>query len=147
MIKKDVWTYRFIILLGFLLFDLTTTLVSISSPSQEGNALARTSMMHFGTHFGLVLFGFFIVTFLVIILWFCKFLFSGKDKWTFFVGIFVVDVSLGWFIAGVHFVGATSWFCFSSEFLRHCLGTSIYFLTLYLLIANRIRRRAIITAT
>jgi len=119
-------------LFSFVLFDLIITWASISCPIEEGNVLARAFMGFFGIYSGLALFGFFITGFLFLILYFCKFLLVNGGRLTLIVGSFVVDACFGWFVAGVHFVGGTSWFWLAPSLLRHCLGAGLYFLALVL---------------
>lgn len=133
---KDIWTFRFLVLLGFLSFDFLITLVFVSYPAEEGNLLARTFMESFGISLGLTLFGLFVAGLLLSILCFCKLLFIGKGKWTLLIGGFVVDVCFSWFVAGVHFAGGTSWFWLAPELLRHCLGAGLYLLLLNLFLGR-----------
>lgn len=133
---KDTWILRFLILLGFVMFDFLATWTSISYPLEENNALARASMGFFGVYLGLALFGFFIASLLFLILCFCRSLFSGRTKLASLVGSLIIDFCFGWFIAGVHFVGGTSWFWLAPDLIRHCLGAGLYLLVLYLLLAK-----------
>lgn len=136
---KDIWALRFLVLFGFLSFDFLITWVSVSHPAEEGNLLARALMHSFGIYPGLALFGLSIVGLLLTILCFCRFLFTGKGKWTLLVGSLVVDVCFGWFVAGAHFVGGTSWFWLAPELLRHFLGTGLYLLLLLLLLRPHLK--------
>ena len=52
-----------------------------------------------------------------------------------------VDVIFGWFIAGLHFSGATSWFWHAPELNRHVLGTCIYVVAAFLLIKPYVRHQ------
>jgi hypothetical protein len=134
--KKDPWVCRFLVLLSFVLFDFLVTWVSVARPIEEGNVLARAFMQFFGIYPGLVIFGLFIASFLFTILFSCKLLFTGNSKWISLIGSLAIDVCFGWFIAGGHFVGGTSWFWLAPELVRHCLGAGLYLLVLSLLSAT-----------
>jgi len=129
---KSIWIYRFSLLFSFVLFDLLITLISIKSPIEEGNVLVRAFMGFFGVYLGLALFGCFIMIFLFFVLSFCKLLLGNMDKWASIIISFVVDVCFGWFVAGLHFVGGTSWFWLAPDLARHCLGAGLYLMVLYL---------------
>jgi hypothetical protein len=125
---RDVWAFRFLVLFVFLSFDFLVTWSAVSVPAEEGNLLARAFMILFGTHLGLALFGLFVAVLLLAILCFSRLLFLGKSKWTLVLGGFILDACLGWFIAGVHFAGGTSWFWLAPELTRQSLGAGIYLL-------------------
>lgn len=140
-VKKDIWVSRFLVLSGFALFDFLVTWVSVTRPIEEGNMLARTFMEFFGIYLGLAIFGFFIAGFLFSILYSCKLLFASKGRWTSLIGSFAVDVCFGWFVAGGHFVGGTSWFWLAPDLVRHCLGAGLYLLMLSLFLARPFRKK------
>jgi hypothetical protein len=123
-------------LFGFVLFDLLITWISVSSPIEEANVLVRAFMSSFGVYPGLALFGCFIMGFLFFILYFCKVLLVNMGKWASLIMSLTLDVCFGWFVAGVHFAGGTSWFWFAPDLVRHCLGAGLYLLVLYLFVAR-----------
>ena len=125
---KNIWTIRFVLLLSFVLFDFLTTFFIISDINQEGNLLAKAAMNAFGIHLGLSLFSLYVSSFLLLIILSCRGLLPNqKNKLTFTLFV-VLDFCFGWFIAGSHFVGGTSWFLNASPLLRQVLGFTVYFL-------------------
>lgn len=129
---RDIWISRSLILSGFVMFDFLVTWFSISRPVEEGNLLVRTFMELFGISLGLALFGLFIASLLFLILCFCKLLFANRGEKTSLIGGLGLDVCFSWFVAGVHFVGGTSWFWLAPDLMRHCLGAGLYLAVLYL---------------
>jgi hypothetical protein len=123
-------------LLSFVLFDVLVTFVSVSGPIEEGNLLTRDFMSFFGVYLGLAFFCFFIAGFLFFTISVCRLLLVNCGKWTLITSSFIVDVCFGWFVAGVHFVGGTSWFWLAPDLLRHCLGAGLYLLALYVLMTK-----------
>jgi uncharacterized integral membrane protein len=124
------WAARFIVLQSFVVFDLSITLLSLSSMSNEGNVFARVFMEVLGFPAGLVLFSIIVTGILLLILRFCRHMFSNASGMVKTVGTIALDFSMAWFVAGVHFVGGTSWFWLAPELLRHFIGASIYFMVL-----------------
>lgn len=137
---RNIWIFRSLTLNSFILFDLLTTMTSISHSSEEGNALARTSIVMFGIYPGLALFGLFVTGLLISILCFCKLLLNGRSGKAFLTYSFFMDICFGWFVAGTHFVGGTSWFWLAPDLLRHCLGAGFYFLLLSLFLLKTSRK-------
>lgn len=129
---RDIWIYRFLLLLTFVLFDVLATSVSISGPIDEGNMLTRIFMNSLGVYLGLAFFGLFIAGFLFFTVAVCRLLVVNCGKLASTISSFVIDGCFSWFVAGVHFVGGTSWFWFAPDMLRHCLGAGLYLLALYL---------------
>ena len=135
------WTARFFVLQSFVVFDLLVTWLSLSSLVEEGNIFARAFMGILGVPSGLVLFSGIVTLVLLLILWFCSHMFDNTCGMMKTVGIIALDFSLAWFVAGVHFVGGTSWFWFAPELLRQFIGAGIYFVVLSALWLGSVRNR------
>lgn len=133
---KDIWVFRFLILLGFASFDSLTTWASISRLAEEGNLFARAFMQTLGIPLGLTLFYSLIAGFLLLILGLCKLMFTGRTGPAASAAVFILDVFLAWFVAGAHFVGGTSWFWSTPNLFCNFLGAGIY-----LSLVNSIGRR------
>jgi hypothetical protein len=128
---KDIWIFRFAALFSFVLFDSLTTWISISNLVEEGNSFARMFMESLGITLGLILFVGIISCFLFLILCFCRSMFNGRSGSAVTAGILLLDILLGWFVAGAHFVGGTSWFWIAPDSMRHFLGAGLYLAILY----------------
>jgi hypothetical protein len=122
-------------------FDLSITWLSLSDLAEEGNIFARAFMEILGLPFGLVLFSSIVTFVLLLILWFCSHMFDNTSGMMKTAGIIALDFSLAWFVAGVHFVGGTSWFWLAPELLRHFIGAGIYFAVLTALWLGSVRNR------
>jgi hypothetical protein len=138
---KASWATRFLVLLGFVAFDLSATWLSLSSSAEESNVFARNLMQVLGFSTGLILFSGIVTCALFLILRFCSRMLDNIEGTVKTVGIVTLDFGLAWFVAGAHFVGGTSWFWPVPEMLRHIIGASIYVLALTALWLGSARSR------
>jgi len=53
----------------------------------------------------------------------------------------LVDVIFGWFLAGLHFSGGTSWFWNAPAWNRHFFGTCLYMVAAFLLVKPHMTNR------
>ncbi len=123
---KAPWATRFLILQGFIVFDLSLTWLSISSLAEESNIIARGLMQVIGPWSGLILFSGIITGVLFLVLLFCSHMFDNVNGLVKSAGTIALDFGLAWFVAGVHFAGGTSWCWLAPQFLRHLIGANIY---------------------
>ncbi len=137
---KSSWILRFSILFGFVIFDLLSTRFFISGLAEEGNSYARALMQTFGISFGLVLFSMIIGSILAAILLLSKFIMANLKGAIGLIIILALDLCFAWFVAGMHFVGGTSWFWLAPEIVREVMGAGLYLISFYsiwLAVGNR----------
>lgn len=130
--KNNHWVKRIFLVFTFIFFDYLATLVFCNFPHQEANIYARSFMQIFGIPVGLTLF----VLVANLPIYMTLSLDSHIVRFPFKIAIFTeifIDLVFAWFIAGLHFNGGTSWFWYSPQLIRQCLGT-----LLYLILAFRI---------
>jgi len=125
LIPRGIWLKRTVLLFSFLLLDYFVTLTLCDSLSAEGNVYARSFMQTYGIKEGLTIFDTLMAIPIYIILCidshFVKFpsKFSTKAE-------LLIDLALGWLIAGAHFNGASSWFWNAPDVIRQTAGFIIY---------------------
>lgn len=128
---KSLWTMRFFVLLGFVVFDLLSTRCFISGLAEEGNSYARVLMQTFGISAGLILFSVAIAGILALILYLSKSIVANRKGTAGLTIVLGLDICFAWFVAGMHFVGGTSWFWLAPEIVRSLMGAGIYLVVFY----------------
>lgn len=97
-------------------------------------------MQTFGISFGLVLFSMIIGSILAAILLLSKFIMANLKGAIGLIIILALDLCFAWFVAGMHFVGGTSWFWLAPEIVREVMGAGLYLISFYsiwLAVGNR----------
>jgi hypothetical protein len=125
--KNNLWLKRACLLFGFILLDYLATLLFISTPIEEGNLLVRTFMENYGIFLGLTIFDILINLPIYLILCFNSHFGTLPPRVSKIIDP-VIDVFLGWFVAGYHYSGATSWFWTTPYLMRQTTGFFIYVL-------------------
>ena len=131
--RKNIWRTRLILLLSFIMFDYTATLAFCSAPIFEGNIYARAFMETFGIGLGLTLFNIITTTPLYLIFSVDSHMIRLPPKIAKLTNP-VVDGIFAWFIAGVRFNGATSWFWSAPLVVRQITGAALYLILILILI-------------
>jgi len=131
---RNIWLKRFILLFSFILFDYIATLIFCNAPSQEANIYARAFMEAFGKEAGLTIFNAITTAPLYLIFSVDSHLVRLPPKIARMTNP-AVDVTFAWFIAGVRFNGATSWFWSATPIFRQALGASLYLTLLFFIFA------------
>lgn len=122
---NNLWLKRGCLIFAFVFFDYLSTLVFCRAPIEEANVFARGFMESYGIPVGLTLFVFAANLPLYVILSFDSHAVSLPPKLGSIVEP-VVDLFFGWFVAGLHFSGGTSWFWAASDLTRQALGATLY---------------------
>ena len=138
--KNNHWLPRICLVFSFILFDYLTTLIFCQAPLQEGNLYARTFMEALGIPLGLTLF----VVLANLPIYMTLSFDSHVVRFPFKISLItetLVDVIFGWFLAGLHFSGGTSWFCNAPAWNRHFLGTCLYMVAAFLLVKPHMTNR------
>jgi hypothetical protein len=130
-IAKSLWAIRFSILFGFVTFDLLSTRYFITALAEEGNSYARFLMQEFGISTGLVLFSMAIAGILALVLYLSKIVVANRKGTAGLIIALILDLGFGWFVAGMHFIGGTSWFWLAPEIVRGLMGAGLYLVMLY----------------
>lgn len=131
--KNNHWLKRIFLVFAFVSFDYFVTLIFCQAPYEEANLYARSFMESFGIPLGLTLFVF--AANLPIYLTLS--LDSHIARFPFKIGIVTeifVDAAFAWFVAGLHFGGATSWFWCAPDLMRQALGMLLYLVIAFLVI-------------
>jgi hypothetical protein len=130
-VVNNLWRVRFSILFGFVVFDLLSTRFFITALAEEGNSYARFLMQTFGISAGLILFSMAIAGILALILYLSKFVTTNRKGSTALIIVLALDIGFAWCVAGMHFIGGTSWFWLAPEFIRGLMGAGLYLTILY----------------
>jgi len=123
--KNNMWLRRACMLFGFILFDYFATLLFITTPIEEGNLLVRSFMETYGIFLGLTIFDILINLPIYLIICFNSHFVTLPSPISRRVDPFI-DAALGWFVAGYHYSGGTSWFWAASDLTRQTTGFIIY---------------------
>ena len=130
--RNNFWMKRIFVLFAFIFMDYLVTLILCTTPAEEGNLLARSFMETYGIPLGLTLFDF-IANFPIYIMLCLNSHFINLSPKLSRVAETFVDIVFAWFIAGLHFNGATSWVWFAPDILRQTLGAALYFSIIFAL--------------
>jgi hypothetical protein len=128
--KKGFWVKRTSVLTCFILLDYLVTVIFCTAPAQEGNLLARSFMEAYGIPLGLTLFDSVANLPIYIILCLDSHLINLPARSSRIAEVFT-DAIFAWFIAGLHFNGATSWVWFAPNIARQAVGASAYLLIVF----------------
>jgi hypothetical protein len=123
--KNNIWLKRMCLVFGFILLDYFATLAFCTTPMEEANPHVRFFMDNYGVFWGLTIFDLLINLPIYLILCFNSHVVSLSAHLSKIVDP-IVDVFLGWFLAGFHFNGATSWFWTAPDLIRQITGFGIY---------------------
>jgi len=126
LVPRGRWMKRACLLFSFILFDYLVTLALCKTPIMEGNPLARKCMELYGIPLGLTLFVSLINLPVYLTLCLDSVLSRNLPLRILSKVEPVVDMAFSWFIAGVHFNGAASWFWPIPHELRQLAGCAIY---------------------
>jgi hypothetical protein len=128
--KSSFWVKRISLLSCFILLDYLVTVIFCTVPAQEGNLLARNFMEAYGIPLGLTFFDALANLPIYVILCLDSHFVNLPARSSRVVEVFT-DAIFAWFIAGLHFNGATSWVWFAPDVVRQALGASLYFLIVF----------------
>jgi hypothetical protein len=128
--KNGFWVKRVSVLYCFILLDYLVTAIFCTMPAQEGNLLARSFMEAYGIPLGLTLFDAIANLPIYVILCLDSHFINLSARSSRIVEVFT-DAIFAWFIAGLHFNGATSWVWFAPDVARQGLGASLYLLIVF----------------
>jgi len=125
LVPRGVWLKRTALLLGFIFLDFLVTAILCRTPYAEANPYARSFMQTYGIVQGLALFDFLLaipIYGLLVVDWhLIKYTQQYRTKTE-----IMVDVVLGWLIAGAHFNGAMSWLWDAPHLIRQTIGFAVY---------------------
>jgi len=125
LVPRGVWLKRTALLLGFIFLDFLVTAILCRTPYAEANPYARSFMQTYGIVQGLALFDFLLaipIYGLLVVDWhLIKYTRQYRTKTE-----IMVDVVLGWLIAGAHFNGAMSWLWDAPHLIRQTIGFAVY---------------------
>jgi len=131
--KNNHWLKRTFLVFVFIFFDYFITLIFCQAPYEEANLYARGFMESFGIPLGLTLF----VLIANLPIYLALTLDSHIVRFPFKIAIVTeifVDVVFAWFVAGLHFGGATSWFWYAPDLMRQALGMLLYLSMAFLVV-------------
>jgi hypothetical protein len=128
--KNAFWVKRISVLSCFILLDYLVTVIFCTMPAQEGNLLARSFIEAYGIPLGLTLFDAIANLPIYVILCLDSHLINLPLRSSRIAEVFT-DAIFAWFIAGLHFNGATSWVWFAPDTVRQTLGASVYLLIVF----------------
>jgi hypothetical protein len=128
--KKGFWVKRISVLSCFILLDYLVTAIFCTMPAQEGNLLARSFMEAYGIPLGLTPFDALANLPIYVILCLDSHFINLPVRSSRIIEVFT-DTIFAWFIAGLHFNGATSWIWFAPDVVRQALGASLYLLIVF----------------
>jgi hypothetical protein len=131
--RNNMWLKKALVLFAFILMDYTVTLIFCKTPMEEGNGLARSFMEAYGIPLGLTLFDLLANFPIYMILCLNSHLVNLPPRLANIAETFV-DVVFAWFIAGLHFNGAASWFWFAPDVLRQAAGAFLYFIVAFVVL-------------
>lgn len=133
--RNNFWLKRTCLLFAFIFLDYMVTLLLCTSPAEEGNLFARSFMEAYGTPLGLTLFDLVVNLPIYLMLSLNSHLVNLPLRWSKAVET-LVDFAFAWFIAGLHFDGATSWIWSAPDILRQALGASTYLFIIFFIRHN-----------
>ncbi len=124
-VPKGIWRRRTVLLFSFVFLDYAVTLLFCRTPYAEGNLLARGFMETYGIFVGLTIFDLLMTLPVYAVLCFDSHIigFAGKHSTK---AELLVDLIVGWLIAGAHFNGAASWIWEAPNVTRQALGMFLY---------------------
>jgi len=125
LIPRGVWLKRTFLLLGFIFLDFLVTALLCRTPYAEANPYARSFMQTYGIVPGLALFDFLLAMPIYAILVVDSHLIKYTQQYRTKTEI-IIDVALGWLIAGAHFNGAMSWLWDAPHLIQQTIGFAIY---------------------
>jgi len=133
MPKNNLWLKRAILVFTFILFDYLSTLTFCRAPQEEANMLARAFMESFGITPGLTFFVLASNLPIYLTLSFDSHMVKLPSK---IAPLFEVSVDalFGWFIAGLHFNGGSSWFWSAPDLSRQAFGAILYMTMVFLVV-------------
>jgi len=131
--KNNHWLRRNVLVFAFVLFDYSSTVVFCQAPCEEANIYARIFMDNFGITLGLTLFVLMVNLPIYVTLCLDSYMVKLPHRTAIAAESFV-DIVLAWFVAGLHFSGAASWFWFAPDLIRHGLGALLYLITAFLFV-------------
>jgi hypothetical protein len=134
--KNNFWMKRISVLFAFIFMDYLITLALCTTPLDEGNLFARNFMEAYGIPLGLTLFDLIASLPIYIMLSLNSHLINLPPR-LLRIADTSTDAVFAWFIAGLHFNGATSWIWFAPVLLRQVLGAFMYLLIISILAAKR----------
>lgn len=123
--KNNLWLKRTFLVFVFIFFDYLMTLVFCQAPYEEANVFARSFMESFGVPLGLTLFVLVANLPIYVTLSLDSHIVRFPFKMAFVAETFV-EVVFAWFVAGLHFGGATSWFWQAPDLMRQASGMLLY---------------------
>jgi hypothetical protein len=121
--------------------DYSVTLLVCKSPVYEANPLARSFMEAYGSTLGLTLFVLAANIPIYVILSLDSHLVSRVPRLSKTVEV-SADFAFAWFVAGVHFNGASSWLWYAPDVLRQTVGALIYLFISLFFVTKFIRVRS-----
>jgi hypothetical protein len=130
---KNIWLKRFLVILGFVMFDYLVTLTLCDSPFREANVYARAFMETFGIKPGVTLFNLITIAPLYFIFSIDSHLINLPSRIT-KISDPLVDFIFAWFVAGTRFNGATSWFWNTMSIIRQMSGAALYILIIFFIV-------------
>jgi len=139
--KNNSWIKRISLIFAFILLDYLVTLFLCKSPVYEANPLARSFMEAYGSPLGLSLFVLAVNIPIYLILTVDSHLVSLVPRLSKAVEV-SADFAFAWFIAGVHFDGASSWLWYAPDALRQTIGALIYLFISFFLVTKLIKIRS-----
>jgi len=122
---RGVWLKRTSLLLGFIFLDFLVTALLCQTPYAEANPYARSFMQAYGIVQGLALFDFLLTIPIYAILVADSHLIKYTGPYRTKAEI-IIDIALGWVIAGARFNGAMSWLWDAPHLIRQTIGFTIY---------------------
>jgi len=123
-VPNGIWLRRTMILFCFIFLDYLVTIVFCKHPSAEGNIYARAFMQNYGIAAGLAIFDLLMAIPLYFIL--CVDSLVNLPK-SFSTALeLLMDLGLGWLVAGAHFDGAMSWLWGAPGIVGQTIGLIIY---------------------
>jgi len=131
--RKNHWAKRIILVFSFIFFDYISTLVFCQASHQEANPYVRIFMENLGIPLGLTLFVVLANLPIYVTLSLDSHIVRIPSKIAAVIEI-VLDVIFGWFIAGLHFSGGSSWFWYTPDLTRQVLGAFLYCLMAFLIV-------------
>ena len=133
--QNNFWMKRISVLFVFIFVDYFITLALCTKPLEEGNLFTRSFMEVYGIPLGLTLFCL-IANFPVYIMLSLNSHLINLPPRLLRIAETSTDAVFAWFIAGLHFNGATSWIWFAPALLRQALGAFMYLLIICVLAAS-----------
>lgn len=131
--KNNHWLKRTLLVFAFIMFDYLSTLVFCRNPYEEANLYARIFMEKFGLPLGLTLF----VMVANLPIYITLSLDSHVIRFPFRIAVATetfVDVAFSWFVAGLHFSGAVSWFWCTPNLMQQAFGAFLYLVMAFLFV-------------